>query len=85
MIIVNFATVAINKIAAEYLYQIIENRSEKKSTIITTDVHFDKWVENFGYEYPITAILDKLLFKCNLIEMQGQSYRIKEQLIKLKT
>lgn len=84
LIIDSFATVPFPKAAADYLYQIIESRCEKKSTMLTTNVHFDKWIDSFGYEYPITAILDRLLHKCQIIEMQGKSYNIKEQLNKIK-
>ncbi len=85
LILDGFASIPFSKIAADYLFQIIENRYEKKSTIVSTNVALDQWVSTFNFSSPITNLLDHLIHHCHIINMNEESFRVKQQLRKLKT
>jgi len=52
--------------------------NEKSSTIITLNKSFTDWQELFGDPVIATAILDRLLHHCKIINIKGHSYRLKE-------
>ena len=60
------------------LFQLIDRRYENKSTIITTNLPFDKWNENFNDSFITNAILDRLLHHSHVIQIMGESYRLKD-------
>ena len=53
-------------------------RAERKSTIITIDLSFERWNEIFGDPVLTAAIVDRLTYKAYLVNMNGNSYRLKE-------
>lgn len=67
--------------AANMLFQLINKRYEKNSTIITTNKQFSKWGELFGDNMIANAILDRLLHHSHVISITGKSYRTKDILI----
>lgn len=69
---------------ANLLFQLINRRYEKNSTIITTNRAFSKWGELFGDITIANAILDRLLHHSHIINITGNSYRLKDK-IKLST
>ena len=66
--------------AANLLCQIINERYERKSTIITTNYPFQDWTQFFGSQQLTAALIDRLTHRCHIIEMNGDSYRLKESL-----
>lgn len=64
--------------AANMLFQLINKRYEKNSTIITTNKPFSKWGELFGDNMIANAILDRLLHHSHVINITGKSYRTKD-------
>jgi DNA replication protein DnaC len=60
-------------------FQVIRQRYEKNSLIITTNLPFNRWDEIFTSELAATAILDRLLHHCHVISITGDSYRVKKQ------
>ncbi len=64
--------------AANLLFQLINKRYEKSSTIITTNKSFSKWGELFGDNMIANAILDRLLHHSHVINIAGRSYRTKD-------
>ena len=69
---------------ANLLFQLINKRYEKTSTIITTNKPFSKWGELFGDNTIANAILDRLVYHSHIINIKGNSYRIKDKIIKEK-
>ena len=65
---------------ANLLFQLINKRYEKTSTIITTNKPFSKWGELFGDTMIANAILDRLLHHSHIFNINGKSYRIKDKL-----
>jgi len=69
-----------NKEEANHFFQIISKRYEKGSTILTSNLVFSKWAQVFaGDKVVTTAILDRLLHHSHIINIQGDSYRLKEK------
>ena len=75
--------ISFDKEGGELLFNLISLRAEKKSTIITTNLSFDKWEEIFNDPVMTTAIIDRLTHKSHVINMTGESYRLKETLGKV--
>lgn len=71
----------VDKNASYGFFQLIAARYEKKSTIITTNQPFSKWADVFGDAVITNAILDRLLHHCEIIKINGMSYRIKNRKI----
>lgn len=60
------------------LFQLIDRRYEKKSTIVSTNINFSDW-EAIFYDIRIAnAILDRILHHCYVIQILGDSYRLKD-------
>lgn len=58
-------------------FQIIRQRYEKSSLIITTNLPMGRWDEIFTGKLAATAILDRLVHHCHVISITGESYRVK--------
>jgi DNA replication protein DnaC len=63
-------------------FRFIANRYEKASTIITSNKAFSDWTELFQDTVVVTAILDRLLHHSVVINIRGNSYRLKGKLLK---
>jgi DNA replication protein DnaC len=72
--------VPFTKEGAEALFTFCSGRYERGSLIITTNLDFARWKEIFGEEALTGALLDRLTHRCHIIEMNGDSYRFKENL-----
>lgn len=71
--------ISFDKQGSEMLFNHLSLRTGIKSTIITSNKSFEKWNEIFGMDPVLTAaLLDRLTHKAHLINMNGQSYRMKE-------
>lgn len=69
----------IDKAGADLLFQIISERYERGSTIITTNRPYKKWVDTFNNDSVLTsALLDRLLHHAETCVIEGRSYRMKE-------
>ena len=81
----------IDKQGANMLFQLINKRYERTTTIITTNQPFSKWSEIFGDAVLANAILDRLLHHSHVFVINGKSYRtkdileLKEELSETKT
>ncbi|MEQ8549420.1 MAG: IS21-like element helper ATPase IstB [Cyclobacteriaceae bacterium] len=73
-----FGYVSFDKQGAELLFNHLSLRSGRKSTIITTNLSFDRWEEIFGDPVLTAALVDRMTHKAYLINMNGDSYRLKE-------
>ena len=71
----------IDKTGAELLFQIISQRYESGSTIITTNRVFKKWPEIFNNDSTLTsAVLDRLLHHAETVKIEGRSFRMKDKI-----
>lgn len=78
LIIDEIGYLPIDKLGSNLFFQLISKRYEDKSTIITTNQSFNKWSEVFGDVTVANAILDRLVHHSEIINIKGQSYRMKE-------
>lgn len=68
----------IDKAGANLLFQIISQRYERGSIIMTTNKAFKDWVDIFSNDSAITsAVLDRLLHHCDSVLIEGSSYRVR--------
>ena len=58
-------------------FQVIRQRYEKNSLIITTNLPMGRWDELFTGKLAATAILDRLVHHCHVLSITGDSYRVK--------
>lgn len=76
--------ITFEKEASEVLFNLLSNRNDKGSILITTNLTFDRWVEVFKDPILTTAIIDRLTHKSHILDLSGESYRSKETLEWLK-
>jgi DNA replication protein DnaC len=78
LIIDELGFVPLSKTGAELLFELISQRYERGSTLITSNLPFDEWTEIFGSERLTGALLDRLTHHVNILEMNGDSYRLSQ-------
>lgn len=67
-----------SKDAGEILFNLLSSRNESGSIIITSNLTMDKWSEVFKDTVLTGAIVDRLANKAHMIDMSGESYRIRQ-------
>ena len=70
--------ISFDREGADLLFSNLSLRAMTKSTIITSNLTFDRWDEVFGDAAITSAIVDRLTYKAILIDMEGDSYRYRE-------
>ena len=80
LIIDEIGYLPVDKQGANLFFQLIAKRYEKHSTIITTNMNFSKWGEVFSDNILANAILDRLLHHSTVVNINGNSYRIKDKI-----
>ena len=71
----------IDKHGADLLFQVISQRYERGSTVITSNRAYKKWPEIFNNDSTLTsALLDRLLHHAETMVIEGPSYRMKDQI-----
>ena len=66
-----------NKYESELLFKVISERSERSSSIVTTNLSFSKWTELFENATMVSALVDRLTYKSHVLDMSGPSYRLR--------
>ena len=85
LIIDEIGYLPVDKQGANLLFQLIAKRYEKRSTIITTNMVFSEGGEVFSDNILANAILDRLLHHSHVINIKGNSYRIKNKIEQLES
>ena len=65
---------------AELLFQVLAERHEKGSVMITSNLGFADWTQVFGEQTMTAALLDRLTHKARIINCNWQSYRLRQSL-----
>lgn len=63
---------------AELLFNLLSNRNDHGSLLITTNLTFDRWQECFKDPTLTGALVDRLAYQAHVVDMRGGSYRIKQ-------
>ena len=77
LIIDELGFVPLSRTGAELLFEVFSQRYERGSILVTTNLPFDEWTEVFGAERLTGALLDRLTHHIHILEMNGESYRLK--------
>ena len=81
LIIDELGYLPINKVQANYLFQIVAKRYENHSMIITSNLNFGQWDQTLAGEKTLTAaLLDRLLHHAHILQFKGSSYRLKNKI-----
>ena len=80
MIVDEVGYTPIDRYECNLFFRFVANRYEKASTIITSNKAFSEWTELFQDEVIVTAILDRLLHHSAVVNIQGNSYRLKDKM-----
>jgi len=77
LIVDEFGFVPLSKTGAEMLFEIFSQRYERSATLVTSNLPFAEWTEILGSERLTGALLDHLTHHVHILEMNGESYRLK--------
>ena len=77
LIIDELGFVPLPKTGAELLFEVFSQRYERGSVLVTSNLPFVEWTEVFGSERLTGALLDRLTHHVDILEMNGDSYRLK--------
>lgn len=72
-----FGYVSCDKEAGELLFNHLSLRADGKYTIVTTNLAFERWNEVIKDKILVAALIDRITQKAYLINMNGESYRLK--------
>ncbi len=70
--------ISFDKAGNEILFNLLSNRNDAGSIVITTNLIFERWEEIFKDPVLTGALVDRLAHKSHILDMSGESYRIKE-------
>ena len=68
----------INRTGAVLFFQLMNRRYEHASTVLTSNKGFEEWGEVLGDEVMAAALIDRLLHHCHLVNIRGNSYRMRQ-------
>ncbi len=77
LIIDELGYVPLSPTGAELLFEVVSQRYERGALIVTSNLPFDEWTSVFGSERLTGALLDRLTHHVHILEMNGESYRLK--------
>ncbi len=78
LIVDELGYVPLSQTGAELLFELFSQRHERGSTIVTSNLPFDEWTSVFGNQRLTGALLDRLTHHVHILEMNGESYRLKQ-------
>ena len=78
LIVDELGFVPLSKTGAELLFEMLSQRYERGSTMVTSNLPFAEWTEVLGSERLTGALLDRLTHHVHILEMNGDSYRLKQ-------
>jgi DNA replication protein DnaC len=78
LIVDELGFVPLSKTGAELLFEVFSQRYERGSTLVSSNLPFQEWTEVLGSERLTGALLDRLTHHVHILEMNGESYRLKQ-------
>jgi DNA replication protein DnaC len=80
LIVDELGYLSFSRSGAELLFQVFADRYERRSLLITSNLPFGEWGTIFQGERMTAALLDRLTHKCQIFELNGESYRFRESM-----
>ena len=77
LIVDELGYVPLSPTGAELLFEMFSHRHEQGSTLITSNLPFEAWTSVFGSERLTGALLDRLTHHVHILQLNGESYRLK--------
>ncbi|HET6518917.1 MAG TPA: IS21-like element helper ATPase IstB [Geminicoccaceae bacterium] len=77
LVIDELGYVPLSPTGAELLFEVVSQRYERGAVIVTSNLPFDEWTSVFGAERLTGALLDRLTHRVHILELNGESYRLK--------
>jgi DNA replication protein DnaC len=77
LIVDELGYVPLSSSGAELLFEVFSRRYERGSLLVTSNLPFDEWTSVFGSERLTGALLDRLTHHVHILEVNGDSYRLK--------
>ncbi|HEV8600687.1 MAG TPA: IS21-like element helper ATPase IstB [Gemmatimonadales bacterium] len=68
----------ISRTGAMHFFQLMSRRYEHASTVLTSNKGFDEWGEVFGDDVMASALIDRLVHHCHIVNIRGNSYRMRQ-------
>ena len=68
----------ISRTGAMLFFQLMSRRYERASTVLTSNKGFEEWGEIFGDDVMATALIDRLVHHCHIVNIRGNSYRMRQ-------
>ncbi len=84
LVIDELGYLSFSRTGAELLFQVFAERYERRSVLVTSNLAFSEWGSVFQGDRMTAALLDRLTHRCEIFEMNGESYRFRESM-KAKT
>jgi len=78
LIVDELGFVPLSKTGAELLFEMLSQRYERESTMVTSNLPFQEWTDVLGSERLTGALLDRLTHHVHILEMNGDSYRLEQ-------
>jgi DNA replication protein DnaC len=78
LIVDELGYVPLSPTGAELLFEVFSQRYERASTIVTSNLPFEEWTSVLGSERLTGALLDRLTHHVHILEMNGDSYRLRQ-------
>ncbi len=78
LIVDELGYVPLSPTGAELLFEVFSQRYERGSTIVTSNLPFEEWTSVFGSERLTGALLDRLTHHVHILELNGDSYRLRQ-------
>ena len=78
LVIDELGYVPLSQTGAELLFEVFSQRYERGSIIVTSNLPFDEWTSVFASERLTGALLDRMTHHVHILEMNGDSYRLKQ-------
>ena len=79
MIVDEIGYLPLTREESNLFFQFVSSRYEKRSTIYTSNKSFSEWGEVLGDPIMTAAVLDRILHHCTVINIKGESYRLKDR------
>ncbi len=81
LVLDEFGFVKLNEEQASYIFQIVDKRYETGSIIITSNLTFSQWGGVLNNDEALTAaIMDRLIHHSHIVNINGESYRLKQKM-----
>ena len=80
LVIDELGYLSFSRTGAELLFQVFADRYERRSVLVTSNLAFSEWGTVFQGDRMTAALLDRLTHRCEIFEMNGESFRFRESM-----